>query len=181
MVVDVVLVALLIVGALLGLFRGAVRQLILVGAWFVIFLASIYLRPAVGDFLAGNLAAVSREYIDMLAFLSMFLILFTVAVVAVELRGATVHVSKRRFVDETMGALLGLGWMLLAIAGVAIALDSFFLLGPDAGANEVTIVRELNAAFERSAIVGALHDGLIPGLIAVLGFLLPAEIRSLYA
>jgi hypothetical protein len=71
--------------------------------------------------------------------------------------------------------------MLLAVASVAIALDSFYLLDRSAGADEIGIVRGLHLAFERSAIITALHDSLIPGLIAVLGFLLPAELRAIYA
>lgn len=166
---------------LLGIFRGALRQLIILGAWLVIFIASIYLRPVVGDFLVGNFPQFAREYIDMLAFLSTFLVLFALVVLIVELRGVTVHLSKRRFVDEVLGGLLGLGWMALAIASLAIALDSFYLLGQPVGEAEITIVAELNQAFDRSSIVAALHDGLIPGLIAILGFLLPGEIRALYA
>ena len=69
---DLLIGALLVLGVLLGVFRGAVRQLIILGAWLVIFIASIYLRPAVGDFIVGNVPQFSREYIDMLAFLSTF-------------------------------------------------------------------------------------------------------------
>jgi uncharacterized membrane protein required for colicin V production len=178
---DLVLGALLVIGILLGVFRGAVRQLIIVGAWIVVFIASIYFRQVVGDFIVGNLPEYTREYIDMLAFLSTFVIVFTLVVIIVELRGATVHLSKRPAVDEILGALLGLGWMLLAIASVIIALDSFYLLDSSAGADEIPIIQEIHLAFERSAIVTALRDSLIPGLIAILGFLLPGEIRALYA
>jgi uncharacterized membrane protein required for colicin V production len=178
---DLLIGALLVIGVLLGVFRGALRQLIILGAWLVIFLASIYLRQIVGDFIVGNLPQFTREYIDMLAFLSTFVIVFTLVVIFVEVRGATVHLSKRAWVDEILGGLLGLGWMLLAVASVAIALDTFYLSSQSAGADEITILRELYQAFERSAIVRALHDSMIPGLIAILGFLLPDEIRALYA
>jgi len=177
---DLLIGALLVVGVLLGVFRGALRQLIIVGAWLVTFVVSIYLRPAVGDFIAGNVPQFTHEYIDMLAFLSTFVIVFLVVVIAVELRGATVHLSKRPYVDEILGGLLGLGWMVLAVATIAIALDSFYLLGVPAGADEISFIRELHQSFERSAIVAALHDSLIPGLIGILGILLPGEIRNLY-
>ena len=178
---DLLIGALLVIGVLLGVFRGALRQLIILGAWLVVFLASIYLRQVVGDFIVGNLPQFTREYIDMLAFLSTFVIVFTVVVIVVEVRGATVLLSKRAWVDQVLGALLGLGWMLLAVASVAIALDSFYLLDHPVGADEITIIREVHQAFERSAIVNALHNSMIPGLLAILGFLLPEEIRALYA
>ena len=40
---DLLIGALLVVGVLLGVFRGALRQLIIVGAWLVIFIVSIWL------------------------------------------------------------------------------------------------------------------------------------------
>ena len=178
---DLLIGALLVVGVLLGVFRGALRQLIIVGAWLVIFIVSIYLRPAVGDFIVGNVPQFSREYIDMLAFLSTFLILFLIVVVAVELRGATVHLSKRAWVDEILGGLLGLGWMVLAVATMAIALDSFYLLGVGAGADEISSsARSIRHSSARPSWPRCMTRSS-PGLIAILGILLPGEIRNLYA
>jgi uncharacterized membrane protein required for colicin V production len=51
---DLLIGALLVLGVLLGVFRGALRQLIIVGAWVVVFMASVYLRQTVGDFILGN-------------------------------------------------------------------------------------------------------------------------------
>ncbi|MGI8928184.1 MAG: hypothetical protein ACR2H0_01780 [Candidatus Limnocylindrales bacterium] len=62
-----------------------------------------------------------------------------------------------------------------------LALDSYYALSRQAGAVEVDLVNQLNAAFDRSAIIGFLHDSLVPGLMALLGPLLPADIRAVYA
>ena len=100
MEVDVALVVLLAAGFLLGYLRGAIRQLIVVGAWLVVFL------------------------------------------------------------------------------------DSYYGAGPGGlppGTTELDLARQLNQAFDRSAIVGFMHDSLIPGLMALLGPLLPADIRAVYA
>jgi membrane protein required for colicin V production len=179
--VDIALVVLLAAGFLLGVLRGAVRQLIVLGAWLVTFVVAAYLRPAVGDFIAGNTPAFSREHIDMLAFVSAFLVLFALAVIVIEIGGHTVQLTQRVAVDELLGGFLALGATLLAIASVVIAMDTYYLAGPPIGAQEHELVRNIHAAFERSSIVGAMHSSLIPGLIAILGIVLPADVRAVYA
>jgi uncharacterized membrane protein required for colicin V production len=179
--VDVLLVILLVGGFLLGAVRGAVRQLIIVGAWIIVFVASAYLRPLIGDWVAANSPQLSREYVEMVAFIGTFLLLFSLVVILVEVRGATVHLSQRVGVDEILGGILALGWTLLAIATVAIGLDTYYAVSHTPGAEEMTIVRSLHEAFERSSIVAAMHDSLIPGLMATVGLLLPAELRAVYA
>ena len=177
---DLALIVLLVGAFVVGYLRGAVRQLIVLGTWVVLFIASAHLRPVVGDFIADNMPQYSGDYIDMLAFLSTFLILFPLAVAAIELRGATVQLTRRQVFDEILGGLLALGWMLFAIATVAIGLDSFYLLDAAAGADEIGFVRDLYSAFERSGIVRYMHESLIPALLALLGPLLPADIRAVY-
>jgi uncharacterized membrane protein required for colicin V production len=179
--VDVILVILLVAAFLLGVLRGAVRQLIIIGAWVVVFVVSVYLRPLVGDFIAGNLPGYTREYVDMLAFASTFVVLFALVVVIIELRGATVHLTRRVAVDEILGGLLALGWTLLAIATIAIALDSYYAVDHPPGEEELEIIRAIRSAFERSGIIRAMHESLIPGLVAIFGPLLPPDIRAIYA
>lgn len=180
MEVDVVLVVLLAAGFLLGVLRGAVRQLIALGAWVVAFIIASYLRPLVGDWIASNAGQYSREYVDMLAFLGSFLVLFALAVVVIEIGGSTIHLTRRVAVDEILGGLLALGATLLAIAAVVIALDSYYAASPPGGAAELGMVHELHSALARSTIVSSMHDSLIPGLMALLGPLLPANIPAVY-
>jgi uncharacterized membrane protein required for colicin V production len=182
--VDVALVVLLAAGFLLGYLRGAIRQLIVVGAWLVVFVVSAHVRGPIGDWIASQGPQYSREHVDMLAFLAAFLILFAVAVVIIEIGGTRIHLTKRVSVDEILGGFLALGATLLLIAAVAIALDSYYGAGPGdlpPGTTELDLARQLNQAFDRSAIVGFMHVSLIPGLMALLGPLLPADIRAVYA
>jgi uncharacterized membrane protein required for colicin V production len=179
--VDVVLVVFLAAAFLLGVLRGAVRQLIVLGAWIVIFLVSAYLRPLVGDWIASNRVDLSREYVDMVAWLISFLVLFTLAVAIIEIGGSTIHLTQRVAIDEVLGGFLCLGAALLTVASVAIILDSYYGGNPPVGAPEIDIVRELHSALARSAIIGQMHESLIPGLVALLGPLLPQDIRAVYA
>jgi membrane protein required for colicin V production len=178
--VDVVLVVLLAAGFLLGVLRGAVRQLIALGAWVIAFIVAAYLRSLVGDWIASNAPQYSREYVDMLAFLGSFLVLFTLAVLVIEIGGSTIHLTQRVAVDEVLGGLLALGFTLLSIAAVVIALDSYYAANPPTGATELDMVHQLHSALARSAIVSSMHDSLIPGLIALLGPLLPSNIPAVY-
>jgi len=179
--VDVVLVVFFAAAFLLGVLRGAVRQLIVLGAWLVIFLISVYLRPIVGDWIASNRPEFSREYVDMLAWLVTFLVLFLLAVLVIEIGGSTIHLTQRVAVDEVLGGFLALGVAILVMASVVIILDSYYGSTPPPGAADVAIVREVHEAFQRSAIIQQMHQSLIPGLVAILGPLLPQNVRAVYA
>lgn len=181
MEVDVVLLILLAAGFLLGVLRGAVRQLIVIGAWLVTFIVAAYLRPLVGDWIAANAAGYSREHVDMLAFLLSFLVLFTLAVLVIEIGGTTIQLTQRVALDEILGGFLALGATILVVGSVAIILDTYFAANPSRATSELDIARQLNAAFDRSAIISAMHDSLIPGLMALLGPVLPADIRAVYS
>ena len=128
----------------------------------------------------SNAADYSREYVDMLAFLASFLVLFLIALLVIEIGGHTVQLSQRPAVDEMLGGFLMLGVTLLSIAAVVIAFDTYYL-NPVLGAAEQPFVSDIHAALERSAIVDAMHNALIPGLVAILGPLMPDDIRNLYA
>ena len=177
--VDVVLIVVLVTGFLLGYVRGALRQLIVLGAFFVAFLIAPYLRSPVGDWIMANTHEYTREYVDMLAFLASFLVLFLLALIVIEIGGKTVHLSQRPAVDELLGGFLMLGATLLSIAAVVIALDSYYL-NPVFGGAELPIVSSIQSALDKSSIVDAMHNALIPGLIAILGPLLPEDIHHLY-
>lgn len=180
MEVDVALLILLAAGFLLGVLRGSVRQLIVLGAWLVAFIVAAYLRPTVGDWIASNASDYSRGHVEMLAFLSSFLVLFTLAVLVIEIGGKTIQLTQRVALDEILGGFVALGATILVIGSIVIILDTYYAAFPSLANSELGIVRELNAGLSRSAIVRAMHDSLIPGLMALLGPVLPADIRAVY-
>jgi uncharacterized membrane protein required for colicin V production len=179
--VDVILVVFFAAAFLLGVLRGAVRQLIVLGAWLITFLVSAYLRPVVGDWIASNRGDLSREYVDMTAWLLTFLVLFALAVAVIEIGGSTIRLTQRVAIDEVVGGFLALGVALLTVASVVIILDSFYAGTPTPGAPEIDVVHQLQSALGRSAIIHQMHESLIPGLVALLGPLLPQSVRTIYA
>ncbi len=178
MEVDILLLIFLALAFLLGVLRGAVRQLIAVGAWLVTFVVAAYLRSAVADWLATQQAQLSREYLEMFGFLIAFVVLFSICLLIIEIGGSTIQLTSRALVDEILGGLLALGVAVLVLGALLIVLDSYYA-HPIPGGTEQELVRGLHLAFQRSAIIDALHRSLVPGLLALLGPLLPTQIREL--
>ncbi len=148
--------------SLLGVVRGAVRQLIVLGAWLVAFLVAPYLRPLVGDWIMSNAPDYSREYVDMLAFLASFLVLFLLALVVIEIGGRTVQLS------AAPGRRRDPGWLPDARGNAAFDCRGrdrarLVLLEPRDRRGGAAARHDIYAALERSAIVDAMHNALIPG------------------
>jgi uncharacterized membrane protein required for colicin V production len=177
---DIALVFFFAGALLLGIFRGAVRQLIALGAWAIALIVAAYLRGTVGDWIAAQAHQYSREHVEMLAFALVFLVLFTVALLVIEIGGSTIRLTQRPAVDEILGGLLGLGVAVLTVGALLIVFDSYYAMNPPQGAVEFAFARAVHSALERSAIAKSLHGSLVPGLIALLGPLLPGDIRAVY-
>lgn len=179
MAVDVALIGLLVASLLLGIYRGALRQLVALGAWFITFLLAAHLRPIVADWLVGQLPQVSSEYLEMVAFVAVFVLGFGLALAIIEIGGKDVHLIRRPLVDDLLGGLLMVVVAILAITAIVIALDSYYATQqPPPGAVGLSIVDGLHSAFENSAIVDALRESLVPWLQSLLGPLLPEDVRA---
>lgn len=168
---------------LLGYIRGAVRQLIALGAWLVSFVVAAYVRGPLGDWIFGQGNGYSRAYSEMLAFGLAFFVLFALGVLVIEVGGSTIQLFQRGAFDQILGGFLALGVGLLMIGALLIVLDGYYIYAaaPVPGGSDIEFVRALHAALDRSAIVGALRGSLVPGLISLLGPLLPHDIRVVYA
>jgi uncharacterized membrane protein required for colicin V production len=174
---DIAIIVVLIVFALIGFFRGALRQLIALGASLVAFVVAAQGRGILGDWMRAQEPDFSVEYANMLGFLVTFLILLIAALAIIELSGRTITLSNRAIVEAVVGgaALLLVG--VFAITGVLFALDTYYAL-PPAFTAEVDLVRQLHAALADSRIATALHDTLVPLVQSLLGPLLPPDVRD---
>jgi uncharacterized membrane protein required for colicin V production len=173
---DVALIVLLIGFALVGFFRGALRQLLALGAWLVALVIAAQARNFLADYMRSQEPDFSLQYANMLSFLVGFLILLTAALAIIELSGRTVTLSSRPIVEEVVGGVALLLVGILAITGVLFALDTYYA-GPTGFTAEVDLVRQLHAALGESRIATALHDTLVPLVQSLLGPLLPPDVR----
>jgi uncharacterized membrane protein required for colicin V production len=173
---DVAIIVLLIAFTLVGFFRGALRQLLALGAWLVALVVAAQARGFLADYMRAQEPDFSLQYANMLSFLVGFLILLIAALAIIELSGRTVTLSNRAIVEEVVGgaalALVGV----LAITGVLLALDTYYAV-PTGFTAEVDLVRQLHTALGESKIASVLHDTLVPLVQSLLGPLLPPDVR----
>jgi membrane protein required for colicin V production len=177
MLADVAIVLFLVGCLLVGFFRGALRQVLALGAWLVAFVVAAQGRDFIGDWLRGQEPDFSVQYAQMLGFLIGFAVLLVAALALIELSGRTITVSNRPIFEEVLGGGLLLLVGVLALTGVLIALGTYYAAPDGAFTAEVDQVRHLNAALNDSTIVGVLRDTLVPWIQSLLGSLLPPDVR----
>ncbi len=176
MLADIAIVVLLIALLLVGFFRGALRQLLALGATLVTFVIAAHGRNFLGEYMRAQEPDFSVQYASMLGFLVTFLILLIAVLAIIELSGRTVTLSNRALVEEVVGggALVAVG--VFAITGVLFALDTYFA-APTGFTAEVGLVSQLRTALGESRIATVLHETLVPLVQSLLGPLLPADVR----
>ena len=178
MLADVVIIMALLGAVLVGVFRGALRQFIVLGALLVTFIVAAQVRPPIAGWLIAQEPDFSAQYAEMISFVLAFVVLFGVALVIIETGGRTIVLSGRPLVDEVQGGFLMLGAGLLWVTALLAALGTYYAVTPEGVTAELELLRELNAALETSAIATALRDSLVPALQTLLGPLLPADVRA---
>lgn len=172
MAADFLFLVILVASFLLGIVRGAVSQLLAFAAWFLSFVVAAYLAEPLGNWIMDMQNGFSIAHAQMLGWLLAFLVLFLVSLAIIEIRGSSIHLTRRPVVDELVGGLLMLGVGVLFIGSVAIILDSYYAADPPLEST-FGLADQLNSAYETSSISHALHQSLIPGLTAIFDPLLP--------
>lgn len=175
--IDIAIVALLLLGFVMGFFRGAVRQLLSVGVWLVAFLVGAYGRGPLGEWLGPLWPQYPPFYVDMLAFGIIFLFVFGVGLVLAQVVGARVTLTRHDWVDDLVGGFLGAALALLAVASIIVILDSGYEAASRPG-GDIPWLRDLYVAVTESTIATRLEQSLITGLGAVLGPIMPDDIRA---
>lgn len=177
MLADVAIGLFLVACVLVGFFRGALRQVLALGAWLVAFVIAAQGRDFLADWLRGQEPDFSVEYAHMLGFLIGFAVILLVALAIIELTGRTITLTNRPLVEDLLGGGLMLVFGLLALTGVLIALGTYYAASNPGFTAEVDLVRQLNLALFDSKIVGVLRDTLVPWIQTLLGPLLPPDAR----
>lgn len=113
----------------------------------------------------------------MAAFVLAFLVLFGIALVAIQVTGIKMQLTMRPYVDEAVGGAAMLLAAILAVASVLIALDTYYV-GALPGEPQIGLAKSLHDALQESAIAGFLRETVNPALLGLLSPLLPADVRA---
>ncbi len=181
--VDLLLVLYFIGFFVLGFAQGTIRRLLGLGSILFSFLLAVNLAAPLGEFLGANWTQFPREYSYMVGFLTVFV----ASSVAFALVGQGFYqpqplFQKARFVDEIIGALLGLVQAALILGAFIIILDSFFRIpGIPADPQELPFLRTIWEALNTTKFVELFRDTLIPAFFALTGLFIPENIKANYA
>jgi uncharacterized membrane protein required for colicin V production len=176
-----ILLLLIVAGAFLfGFFWGVIRGLLGLAGFFIVFVLSAYVSQPVGDFLAQQWTQYPASYDHMLANLLVFAVFYTLTLVAITLGTRGTHdLSRFRLVDDVLGALLGASLAVLSVAAVTAILRTFY--GPFAppSGQGAEWTANVYRALLGSTFGGQISDSVVPAIVALIGGLLPADIRRL--
>jgi uncharacterized membrane protein required for colicin V production len=177
---DLVIILILALAFVLGFIQGTIRRLLGLGSILFSYLVAANVREPLGKFFAANWFQFPKEYSYMIAFGAVF-ILASVGFSLV-IQGFYRHQDlfvRAKFADEVLGGMLGIVQALVIIGAVIVILDSFFrnpALPQSSG--ELILVRDIFNGMDRSNTAQIFRDVLIPSFNALVGGLLPADIRG---
>ncbi len=175
---DVVLILLLIGAFVIGFIQGVIRQLLGLAVWLVSFLLAANLEIPVGTFLGGYWSSFSLAYSQMLAFLILYVVFLVIGnIIVFVMYKRSAMEGRLAVVDEVVGAILGVGLAILIIGGFIAILDSFYAYQQVSNTAEQSIIREIYQALASSSVATWFRGSLVPALGAILGGLVPAELR----
>jgi hypothetical protein len=173
--------ALIFAGAfVLGAVWGALRSLVMLAAWFVVFFSSAYLRDPVGRYLSAQWTQFSQDYDFMAAFGILYAagLMAAIALVWVGMREQG-ELTRWRLLDGLLSGIVAVVIAVLSVAGTMIILRTYY--EPGVLATVGTWTQTLNNALTGSEIGRFIDEQVIAQLHTVLGPFLPADIRSAMA
>jgi membrane protein required for colicin V production len=166
----------------LGFIQGTIRRVLGIAAMLFSFLFAANLRDPLGGYLASEWNQFPDEYAMMLGFGIVFVtatIAFTLIIQGFYHKQALF--KKNTLVDEVIGGVLGVVELLFFVGAGIVILDSFFTLGlPETPSGELGFLRSIWTEMNASQTAVLFRDTLIPGFIAVFGFVLPDFIKVMY-
>lgn len=178
---DVLAILFLFAMFVLGAIQGTIRRVLGLASIVFSFLLAGQLRDPLGSFFARNWTQYPTEYSYMLAYLLVFL--FCAILSSVIIQSFYHHQAlfeNARFVDETLGGVLGVVQGLVLIGIGIVILDSFFTIPGLAMNSELPFLRSIFEAYDRSGTASLFRSALIPGIFAVIGALIPEDVRRFF-
>jgi uncharacterized membrane protein required for colicin V production len=180
-IVDLVILAGLFGAFFLGAIQGTIRRILGIVSIVFAFLVAANLRAPVGDYLADQWKDLPSDYDHLIAFGTLFVVL-TVAF-SVLIQGFYKHQqlsAAHPVLDDIAGGLLGLLQAVILLVIAIIILGSYDMPStPIPGeAEQVRWVHDL--LMHQSHIAASFRDSLVPLVVHLLSFLLPADLVAMF-
>jgi uncharacterized membrane protein required for colicin V production len=179
-VADLVLLLFIAGFVRLGWSTGLLQRLAGLAYIAVSFIAGAYLREPLGALLVKVFPQIPTEYADMVG----YSVAFTVLVFALHLitrpmlKTAKVGWSHR--VDQALGAVFGFVEAILLISAAIVILDTYFgTAGSLVKEPGLGFLKDVSRALDHSTIGQFLIHTTVPFVLAILGPLLPKDVKSL--
>lgn len=181
---DIFLLVIIVSTLVVGFFWGAVRSLMLLAGWLLAFFAGAYLQTELGSYLARQWDQYSAAFNQMAAFGIIFVFLLIAAPVIIFVTSrSSQRVTRFQVLDDITGALFAIFVAVLGIAGILIILATFYgdgqpVVDPSGGPQWTA---NLYQNLLLSNIGSGINDHLVPIIGFVLGPILPANVRDVFA
>lgn len=180
--VDLLIVLYFMGFFVLGFAQGTIRRLLGIGSILFSWFFAALLAAPLSDFLGANWTQFPKEYSYMIGFATIFVassISFALVVQGFYKPQPLFH--KARFVDETIGGILGLVQAAIIFGAVLIILDSFFRIpGIPVNPNELPFLRALWGGLDGSKTAELFRVTLIPAFFLLTGLFVPDNIKADY-
>lgn len=164
----------------LGWSTGLLQRLAGLAYIGVSFVAGAYLREPAGELLLRVFPQIPAEYADMVGYSVVFAVLVAALHLITRPMIKTAQVGWSRRIDQVLGAVFGFVEAILLISVAIVILDTYFgtagSLGKDPG---LGFLKDISRALDHSTIGQFLIHTTVPFVLAVLGPLLPKDIKSL--
>ncbi len=182
-VTDVLIVLYLFGFFILGFIQGTIRRLVGIASIVFSFFLALQLNDLwLGNFLATNWTQYPKEYSVMIGYLVLFIagvVAFTLVIQGTYKKAPLF--AKYPVIDEILGGVLGVVQGFLLLMFLLFILDQYYLytsIPPDD--DEFAFLRTLFTQLDGSNIGQFIQTVAIPALIAVFGFLIPAQAKVVF-
>jgi uncharacterized membrane protein required for colicin V production len=181
---DLVILLALLAMFIVGYAQGVIRRLLGIAAILFSLIVAAQLRAPLGTYLAEQWTGIEPSYSHMVAFGAVFAAAAITLSLAIQItyRPAPLF-QKYPVLDEILGGILGVLEGFIILVAIILILDPHYN-DPDVqrqvGFGEFTLLRDLHARLNESAIAAFLRDTVIPAILSVLGILFPPDVRDAF-
>jgi len=177
---DVLLVG-FIAGWIFGGWRtGLLRRLIGIGFMAISFVVSAYVRYPIGAIAITFFKGIPTSYANLVGYTIAFPVILAglhLATAALLRKVSMTGITKE--LDQTLGAVVGGIEGILIISAVIVILDAYFGTGTTLRQpSSLGFLKSFTESFNASTTVHILRGSVAPVVLAILGPLLPKDIKS---